>query len=132
MVLVSVQELLTVEEAQRLAVRDVRPSGLERVAVRAALRRVLGDGRGIAFSLISLADAMQEQGIPPSAWAGYYDPPQIYTYDVVTAETNLFDAASDTLIWSGTTQTFAPRDVKKDAREFASVIIKALSTGHII
>ena len=66
------------------------------------------------------------------AWVGYYDPPQVYTYDVVTAETNLFDAVSDTLIWSGTTQTFAPRNAKKDAREFANVIIKALSTSHII
>jgi hypothetical protein len=66
------------------------------------------------------------------AWVGYYDPPQAYSYDVVTAETNLFDATSDTLIWSGTTQTFSARNVKKDAREFADVIIKALSTGRII
>jgi hypothetical protein len=66
------------------------------------------------------------------AWVAYYDPPQVYTYDVVTAETNLFDAGSDTLIWSGTTQTFAPRNTKKDAREFANVIIKALTTSHII
>jgi hypothetical protein len=66
------------------------------------------------------------------AWVGYYDAPQAYSYDVVTAETNLFDATSDTLIWSGTTQTFSARNVKKDAREFADVIIKALSTGRII
>ena len=71
-------------------------------------------------------------GYYSSAWVGYYDPPQIYSYDIVTAETNLFDAASDTLIWSGTTQTFSPRNVKKDARDFANVIIKALSASHII
>jgi hypothetical protein len=27
-------------------------------------------------------------GYYSSAWVGYYEPPQIYTYDVVTAETN--------------------------------------------
>jgi len=66
------------------------------------------------------------------AWVGYYDPPQIYTYDVVIAETNLFDASSDTLIWSGTTETFPSRDVKQGIGRFASVIIQALSAGHII
>ncbi len=66
------------------------------------------------------------------AWVGYYDPPQLYTYDAVIAETNLFDTASDLLIWSGTTETFSRRDVKQGIREFAAVIIKALSTGHFI
>lgn len=65
------------------------------------------------------------------AWAGYYEP-QIYSYDVFTAETNLFDTANDALIWSGTTQTYPTRNVQKDARDFANVIVKALSTSHII
>lgn len=66
------------------------------------------------------------------AWVGYYDSPQIYTYDVVVAETNLFDASNDTLIWSGTTETFPSRDVKEGIGKFASVIIQALSGSHII
>jgi hypothetical protein len=71
-------------------------------------------------------------GYYSSAWVGYYDPPQVYSYDVVTSETNLFDAASGTLIWSGTTQTVSPTNIKKDARDFANVIIKALAAKHII
>jgi len=65
------------------------------------------------------------------AWVGYYEPPQIYTYDLVTAETNLFDAATDKLIWSTTTQTY-PNDVKKDIRDFAGVIVKVLADSHLI
>ena len=71
-------------------------------------------------------------GYYSSAWVGYNDLPQLYSYDVATSETSLFDAASGTLIWSGTTQTFSPRDVKKDAHDFAKVIIKALAAKHII
>jgi hypothetical protein len=70
-------------------------------------------------------------GYYSSAWVGYYEPPQIYTYDVVTAETNLFDAATDRLIWSTTTQTY-PNNVKKDIRDFARLIVEALAESHII
>lgn len=71
-------------------------------------------------------------GYYSAAWVGFYDPPQIYTYDVVTAETNLFEAGGDTLIWSGTTETFSPRDVAKDTHEFVAVIVKALHTNGLI
>lgn len=71
-------------------------------------------------------------GFYNSAWVGYYEPVPVYSYDVVTAETNLFDAASDALIWSGTTESFSPRDVKKDTQEFAQVILAALSEQKLI
>ena len=71
-------------------------------------------------------------GFYSSAWIGFYDPPQIYTYDVVTCETNLFDAKTDRLVWSGTTETFSPRDVAKDTKDLAQVIIKALSDNKFI
>ena len=71
-------------------------------------------------------------GYYSSSWIGFYDPPQVYTYDVVTAETNLFDAKGETLIWSGATETFAPRDIKKDIQEFAGVIIKSLTGSGLI
>jgi hypothetical protein len=66
------------------------------------------------------------------AWVGLYDAPLVYAYNVVTAETNLFDAANDTLIWSGTTETFPTGNVKKGITAFAAVIINALSASHII
>ena len=66
------------------------------------------------------------------AWGGFYDPPQLYTYDVVTSETSLFAARTNQLVWSGTTETFAPRDVKRDTRELASVIIQALAVQGMV
>jgi len=71
-------------------------------------------------------------GFYRSAWVGYYEPVPVYAYDVVTAETDLFDAASDVLVWAGTTESFAPRDTKKDTREFAQVIVAALGERKLI
>ena len=71
-------------------------------------------------------------GFYSSAWLGFYDPPQVYTYDVMTSETLLFEARDNRLLWSGTTETFSPRDVRKDTQDFASVIIKALAEQGLI
>jgi len=65
-------------------------------------------------------------------WGGFYEPPQVVSYDVVTTETSLFDAATNTLVWSGTTESFSPRDLRKDTREFADVMIKALAANGLI
>jgi hypothetical protein len=67
-----------------------------------------------------------------SAWVGFYTPPQVYNYDIVTAETNLFDVRGDTLIWSGTTETYPQRNVKNDVTEFATVILDALLASKLI
>ncbi len=67
-----------------------------------------------------------------SAWVGYYEPPTVYQYDVVTAETSLYGLRADELIWSGTTETFSPQDVKKETQGFAKIIIDALKKQGII
>jgi len=66
------------------------------------------------------------------AWGSYYDPPQIYNYDVAVAETNLFDTSTDKLIWSGTTRTIALSDLNKEIREFVDVVVKALAESRVI
>ena len=71
-------------------------------------------------------------GFYSSAWMGFYDPPQIVTYEVVTSEANLFHAQSEKLIWSGTTETFSPRDMDKYIKEFAAEIVKALAERKLI
>ena len=67
-----------------------------------------------------------------AAWIGYYEPPMVYQYDVVTAETSLYSPPRSKLLWSGTTQTFAPTEVKKETAGFAKVIIGALRKEGII
>jgi hypothetical protein len=71
-------------------------------------------------------------GFYSSSWLGFYDPPQIYTYDVVTFETSLFEAKTNQLLWSGTTETFSPRDVNKEAKEFATVIVETLAKQRLV
>jgi hypothetical protein len=51
---------------------------------------------------------------------------------VVTVETNLWDVASNKLVWSGTTQTFAPGSVNQEAPGFAKLIIDALAERKLL
>ncbi len=67
-----------------------------------------------------------------SAWMGFYDPPTVYQYDVVTAETSLYSPPQSRLVWSGTTETFSPKDVKKETADFARIIIAALKKRGIV
>jgi len=67
-----------------------------------------------------------------AAWVGYYEPPMVYQYDVVTSETSLYSPPQSRLVWSGTTETFSPRDVKKETQGFAEVIIGALREHGIL
>jgi len=68
----------------------------------------------------------------PFAWGGFYEPPIVYTYDVVTWDTSVFDARTNQMIWAGATETVAPKDLAKEAREAASVVVKALVKSGIL
>jgi hypothetical protein len=67
-----------------------------------------------------------------SAWVGYYEPPAVYQYDVVIAETSVYHIGEGELVWSGTTETFAPQNVRKETQGFAKVIIGALKKQGVI
>ncbi len=66
-------------------------------------------------------------GFYSRAWVGYYEPPVVHQYDVVTAETTVFVRDRAEPVWSGTTETFAPADLKKETAGFAKVVIDALA-----
>ena len=67
-----------------------------------------------------------------SYWNGYYEPPTIYQYDIVTVETSLYSVPLSELVWSGMTETFSPQDVRKETEGFAKVIIEALRKQGLI
>lgn len=71
-------------------------------------------------------------GFYSRAWIGYYEPPIVQQYDVVTAETTVFVKDRAEPVWSGTTETFAPSDLKKETTGFAKVVIKALAEENLI
>ena len=67
-----------------------------------------------------------------AAWIGYYEPPTVYQYDVVTSETSLYDIDAQRLLWAGTTETFSPSNVRKETKELAKLIIDALKQQRLI
>lgn len=70
-------------------------------------------------------------GYYSSVWVGY-TPPQRHDYEIVVLETNLWRAEKGELVWSGTTESFAPSGLRRATQEFADVIIKALREQQLI
>ena len=67
------------------------------------------------------------------AWGGgFYDPPVATTTDTLVLETNLYAVDDSRLLWSGTTQTFAPTSLKDNMPGFAKVVIGALQKKKFI
>jgi hypothetical protein len=67
-----------------------------------------------------------------AGWAGYYEPPRVYQYDVYISETSLYDVRQNQLVWSGTVQTTAPRDLNKEIQRYVSTVIKALKKEQVL
>lgn len=70
-------------------------------------------------------------GFYSRAWVGYYEP-SVHQYEVVTAETTVFARERAEPVWSGTTETFAPEDLKKETTGFAKTVISALEKEGLI
>lgn len=71
-------------------------------------------------------------GYYTTAWIGYYEPPVVQQYDVVTSETTVFARDRAQPVWSGITETFAPGELKKETADFAKVVITALEKQGLI
>jgi uncharacterized protein DUF4136 len=67
-----------------------------------------------------------------AAWLGYYEPPRVYQYDVYISETSLYDVKRNQLVWSGTVQTKAPRDLNKEIQRYVETVIKALKKEQVL
>ncbi len=66
------------------------------------------------------------------AWGGYYDPPMVTQTDTLVLETSLYGVDESHLLWSGTTQTFAPSNLRQEMPGFAKVVIGALQKHKLI
>jgi hypothetical protein len=66
------------------------------------------------------------------AWGGYYDPPMVTQTDTLVLETSLYGVDESHLLWSGTTQTFAPSNLRQEMPGFAKVVIGALRKHKLI
>ena len=66
------------------------------------------------------------------AYGGYYDPGMVTQTDTIVLETNLYGVDESHLLWSGTTQTFAPTSLNQEMPGFAKIIIGALQKHKLI
>ena len=66
------------------------------------------------------------------AWSGYYEPATTYQYELVSLEASLYSPAQANLVWSATTEGFAPTNLKKDSASYADLIIDALRKDRIL
>jgi len=71
-------------------------------------------------------------GYYSTAWVGYYEPATVHQYEVVTAETTVFVRDRAEPVWSGTTETFAPENLRKETAGFAATVMKALADDGLI
>jgi hypothetical protein len=68
-----------------------------------------------------------------AAWTGYHEPAGASQPETAILETNLYGVNESQLLWSGTTQTFAPAgDLQKDIQGFAKLVIGALEKLRLI
>jgi len=65
-------------------------------------------------------------------YSGWYAYPDVTTSQTAIVETTLFDARSRRVVWSGTSETFNPTSVQKDAPTFADVILGALRKNGLL
>jgi hypothetical protein len=67
-----------------------------------------------------------------SGWAGYYEPPRVFQYEVYTSETSLYDMIKNQVVWSGTAQTTSPGNIGKEIKDYAEIMIRALGEKGLI
>ena len=66
------------------------------------------------------------------AWGGYYDPPMVSQTDTVVLDTTLWGLNDSVLLWSGSTETFAPTNIRLEMENFAKLIIGVLKKQKLI
>ncbi|WP_341678786.1 hypothetical protein [Niveibacterium sp. SC-1] len=62
----------------------------------------------------------------------YAEPGRIYSYDVVTVETNLWPARDGKVLWSALSQTTDPGNTLTVTQELSKLVIDALREGQLI
>lgn len=74
----------------------------------------------------------QYYGYYTGAWTGYYEPQMVQATEYIVAETTLFRADVSEPVWSGTSRTIKPGDVRKATQAFAKVMIAAMRKKGLI
>lgn len=82
--------------------------------------------------MVVMPRSVYYHGYYSSAWGGYYEPVSVTQFTTVVAETTLFSKDDPESVWSGTTRSMEPKDIRKATEDFAKVIIAALKKEGLI
>ena len=107
-------------------VQAVRASGADGVVVTRLLKR----------------EQRHKASFSPDGYSTHYSnaarsvaspvPPVITRAEVVTLETRLFDAGSERLVWTASTELFDPRKTQSEVARLVRAIVKDLQKGKLI
>jgi hypothetical protein len=87
---------------------------------------------GYAWGVPALGYRNSLYGYYDTAWSPYAMPAEIREYESAVLETTLWNAADETLVWTATTSTFAPSDVKSATTDFSKVVIEELRARKLL
>ena len=106
---------------------------------KATISKAVADSGADGVLVVRLVRVEQKQQVSPGAevplspadfygyydwaWGEYYEPPAIYTYDVVDMETKLFHASNADLLWALSTESLYPNDLQKSLAAFAKTVL---------
>jgi len=71
-------------------------------------------------------------GLYDYSYSYYHSPGYTSAYDVVQLETNVFDVASGSLVWTGMTETVDPTNIEKEAAKLAKIVLEELTVRKLI
>jgi len=72
-------------------------------------------------------------GFYSGAWANAYAAtPTVYQYDIVNAETRIWNTGNDKLLFSVLTRTFDPSAPQKEIPPFVSLLVEQMAKGGLI
>ena len=67
------------------------------------------------------------------SWGFYHDPGYVYSYEVVSIETNVYETTRYGIVWTGMSETTDPSNIAQESEGLADGIIRELiATGLIV
>ena len=112
----------------------VRKQGLDGVVITRLVRidkkTVVTPGYASGVPAVGYRNSLY--GYYNVAWSPYAIAPQVREYESVVLETSLWNAADEKLVWTATTETFAPSNMKSATADFAKVMIAELRARKLL
>ena len=112
----------------------VRKQGLDGVVITRLVRmdKQTVYTPGYAWGVPAVGHRNSLYGYYNVAWSPYAMPADVREYQSAVLETSLWNAADEKLVWTATTETFAPSNVKSATADFAKVMIEELKARKLL